>query len=163
MNELKVYKERPCKKCGVVFATQRCPTCMRAKNRNRYEENPEKVKAASRKWHKENPEKVKAADRKWHKENLEKVKAAVRKWHKENPEKVKAAARKWQEENPEKAKEADRKRRETLSDGYVSKRIGVPTKELSPEIIELKREQLSMFRLNKELNTTIQQLTKEVK
>jgi len=148
MNDLKVYKERPCKKCGVVFATQRCSPCKRA---------------AYRKWREGNPEKVKERTRKQREENPEKVKATIRKWREKNPEKVKAAARKWREENPENAKATARKHIEILSDCYVSKRIGALIKDLSPEIIELKREQLSMFRLNKELNATIQQLTKEVK
>ena len=147
MSELKVYKERPCKKCGVVFATLRCSSCR---------------KAASRKWHEENREKVNAKARKRREENPEKVRAAARKWHEENPEKARAAARKRYEENPEKVMARERRHIETLSDCYVSKRIGALIKDLSPEIIELKREQLSMFRLRKELNETIQQLTKEV-
>ena len=163
MSELKVYKERPCKKCGVVFATQRCLPCKRAEARKWHKENPEKSKATSRKWKEGNQEKVKVAVRKWREENQEKARAASRKWYEENPEKAKAKARKQYEENPEKVNAIARKNIETLSDRYVSKRIGAPIKDLSPEIIELKREQLLMFRLNKELNATIQQLTKEVK
>lgn len=65
---------RPCKKCGVVFETQRCKLCDKAGSIKRSLENPEKRLASMKKWRDKNKEKMKELISCWRLRNSEKEK-----------------------------------------------------------------------------------------
>jgi len=79
------------------------------------------------------------------------------KWGEANPEKHRECKKKWAEENPEKVKEKDRIRVEKLSDSYIAVRLGLPVGAVTKELFEMKREQLTLYRMAKEIRRTIKQ------
>ena len=66
------------------------------------------------------------------------------KWRAKNPEKVKARRAKYRAENPEKVKASRAKYRADLHDSYVIWQLKSPNPP--PELIELKRIQLRIYR-----------------
>ena len=117
-------------------------------------------RASISKWRAENPEKHKACVKKWRAENPEKEKATKAKWCAENPEKNRASGAKWRAENPEKVKAIEAQRTAGLASAYVAASCGLKVSQLTPELLELKRAQLQMHRLTKQLNKEIQNGTK---
>ncbi len=111
------------------------------------EANPEKRKA----WCEANPEKRKAYDKAWCEANSEKRKACYKTWCEANSEKKKAYDKAWREANSEKKKAYHKAWRESLSPGYVSKLLGMEANEVPLDLLELKREQILIIRLNREL------------
>jgi len=95
---------------------------------------------------------------KWRAENPEKERASAAKYHAENPEKVRARVAKYRAENPEKVRAIKAKCRASLTDGYIAELLGLPVKKAPPQLIELKREQILLQRLAKEMK---QEATKE--
>jgi len=76
-------------------------------------------------------------------------------WQKENSDRYKARIREWNLSNFENRKEmrkADTKRSvDKLFDGYVAGCIGICVPEAPPELLALKREQLAIKRMAREL------------
>lgn len=152
--------EKRCSKCGEVKPLEmfsnsvkgkyghksNCKHCDRVRDQERYVENHERLKAASAKWRKENLEKARGYAAKWRKENRERVNAYAAKWDAKNPEKVKAMSANWR-----------KKGRDVLSDSYVSNSLGIALKNCPQQLIELKREQLMLHRVTKQLITTIKE------
>jgi hypothetical protein len=75
---------------------------------------------------------------------------SARKWYCKNPEKVRQSRREWKRKNPEKVMEENRAKVLSLSNYYVSNQLlqksGIPKDKVTPELIELKREQLTLHR-----------------
>ena len=116
----------------------------------------------NKKWRKNNPEKHKESNLKWRKNNPEKYKESHLKWYKNNPEKCRLINLKWNKNNPIKRKELNRKfekkAREILSDKIVKSdlcHMGIPRENITPELIEQKRELLKMHRLIKKAKSII--------
>ena len=80
----------------------------------------------------------------------------VKKWRGNNPEKTKENALKQRQKNPEKTKMAVRKSvkksRDELKDNYIRTALRLNKSQVTEELINLKREQLSISRILKELN-----------
>ena len=80
----------------------------------------------------------------------------VKKWRENNPEKTKENALRQRQKKPEKIKIAVRnsvkKSRDELRDNYVRTALRLNKSQATPELICLKRDQLSIARLLKELN-----------
>jgi len=95
---------------------------------------------------------------KWRAENPEKERASAAKYRAENPEKVRARVAKYRAENPEKVRAIKAKCRASLTDGYIADLLDLPAKKVPPQLIELKREQILLQRLAKEMK---QEATKE--
>ena len=95
---------------------QWCKACLCAVAAARYAANPEKAKARQVAWRAANPEKVKALD-------------AV--WRARNPEKVKARQVAYCDE---------------LRPAYVANALRIPVTQVTPELLELKRLQLTIHR-----------------
>ncbi len=99
--------------------------------------------------------------KKWSKRNPQKIKEYLKKWRLKNHEneKIKSYNRKWKKSNPEKVliynKRADKKQIDLLLGSYVRKRIHsqfkISSSLISPEMIQLKREQLQLYRTIKEV------------
>jgi hypothetical protein len=87
------------------------------------------------------------------------------KWQHENADRYKSRLLEWQNRNRARllaAKKLDTKRRvDELSDGYVAARIGLRALDAPPELIALKREQLAIKRMARELKKAATQPTGE--
>ena len=70
--------------------------------------------------------------------------------------------RAWRVSNPGKAKARDTRNsawsRQKLKPAYVAKALGMPVKQVTPELLELKREQLTYHRLLKEAKTILKDM-----
>jgi len=95
---------------------------------------------------------------KWRAENPEKGRASKAKCRAENPEKERARHAKYHAENVEKVRASKAKCRASLNDGYIAELLRLPAKKAPPQLIELKREQILLHRLAKEMK---QEATKE--
>ena len=156
---------KTCKKCGeskgldaFSGARSECKACVAKYDAKYHAENVEKVRARKAKYYAENSEKVRARKAKWRAENPEKVRARHAKYHAENVEKERAIKAKWRAENPEKERAIKAKCRASLTDGYIADLLDLPAKKVPPQLIELKREQILLQRLAKEMK---QEATKE--
>ena len=123
----------------------RCKKCDSPCQRNRRIENLEKFRAREAKMRAENPEKFRVRQSKWRAENPEKQKARDAKWRAENPEKVLSTAA---------------KSRQNLTPSYIANVMHISVNACPPELLELKRHQLEMHRLTKQLTKEIQNGTK---
>jgi len=72
----------------------------------------------------------------------------------------KAAEKKWKTEHPGCQKRYLAKSYTQGAPCFIAQALGVPISQLTPELIELKRAQLEMFRLTKQLKKEIQNGTK---
>jgi len=156
---------KTCKKCGeskgldaFSGARSECKACAAKCTAKWRDENPEKDRARYAKYRAENPEKVRAIRAKYRAENSEKLRASLAKYRAENVEKEMARLAKWRAENPEKVRASLAKCRASLTDGYIAELLGLPVKKAPPQLIELKREQILLHRLAKEMK---QEATKE--
>lgn len=72
-----------------------------------------------------------------------------------NPEKVLEGSRKWANNNREKINEKYKKNRDELSDSYVRSTLSMSALSATPELIELKRTQLQIIRLTREIKNEL--------
>lgn len=166
-----------CKSCAsAVTKTWRKenPEKARAANKAWYEANLEKVRAASKAWYAANPERAKATIKAWEKANPEKVRAAQKARYAANPEKARAASRAWYAANPDKANAATkawfaanpekanaayrrlgRKYTNELHPVYIAQILKIKVKDLTPHLLALKQEQLTIHRLSKQLKKAL--------
>jgi len=128
--EEKELNEFPNCKTGKNGKHSACKKCHRQYQRDRYASSPEKVKASVKSWDAAN------------KERRNSKRSALRE---ANPEKVKAAR------SAQKSRDVI-----NLSSYYVAGLMGLATGDCTPELIELKREQLRIHRLTKQLKQEIQ-------
>jgi len=156
---------KTCKKCGEskgldAFrgARSECKACAAKYDAKYHAENVEKVRAIRAKYRAENSEKLRASLAKYRAENVEKERASHAKYLAENSEKVRAGWAKYYAENPEKVRARKAKFRANLADGYIAGMLGLTVKKAPPQLIELKREQILLQRLAKEMK---QEATKE--
>ena len=112
-------------------------------------------------WRAKNSEKCRARLAKWRAENPEKLRAQVTKWRANNPERNRTNCKKWGAENPEKVIAFSRRSRDNLSPSYVGTQLGIPVAQLTPELLEAKRQQLEIHRLKRQLNATLKDLDHE--
>ena len=125
------------------------------------EANREKVKADDVVWRVANREKLNAQKKAWRVANLEKVNARERELRKENREKISAQRMESHKANPEKRRKyvaaSSKKAAANLADSYVKRELRMPSSQCTPELIEMKREQLLMHRALRELNKTLKE------
>lgn len=123
--------------------------------------NLEKVKSMKAAWYVANKDKVKAKCAARYAANPEKDKARSAAWRVANPEKAKACSKSWRIANPEKAKANDKltnkSNMERISDCYIARVVKLPVATLPQELINMKREQLKMYRATKQLIQTIKE------
>ena len=140
-----------CVKCLSIYRMSRDPKKVNASQAKYTLENFEKVKARKAKFRLENPEKVRAWKAKYRFENPEKLRAKGAKYRLENLEKIRAKEVKYKLENPEKVLQASMKCIQLVKPSYIAQILKVPTKQLTPEIIELKRLQIQLYRAIKSI------------
>ena len=145
------------------------PDAVKAYGKEQYKKHRETILLAAKTWRKENPEKATAKSRKNYLANADHIKEKSREWKRLNADRHLASVKKWQQDNKDKVnaynKASDarnperilRKRRhhtDTLTDSYVSGAVGIKVKDCPPELIELKREQLTIKRLSRQIKQT---------
>ncbi len=86
-----------------------------------------------------------------------KVAAYKKKWREMNKEKEAARSKERWRKDPEKCKAHGAATRAKMTNGVISARLGLKVAECPDEIIELKREQLLMYRMTKQLNQSIKE------
>ena len=140
-----------------------CIKCMKISSSLYFKKNKKRSKERHKKYQKENKEKYNEYSKKFYKENTDKCIERSMKYHKENKERINENQKKYRKENRDKAKEHRKKYLLALSKNYVKRQISlqlnIETDKISPEMIELKREQLMIYReikqFKKEINDGI--------
>ena len=123
---------------------------IKVKDKERRQAHPEKYADKSRKYQLENSEKIKERKREYRIQNSERIKNYSLKYNLENSEQIKARGQKRMRDNPEKFRLRSKRNIDEISKSYVAHLMEVPTKQLTPEIIELKRLQIQLHRAIKE-------------
>ena len=90
----------------------------------------------------------------WRKNNRSKIRGRANQWRKDNLKKRLAVEERWRRNNPEKYKltnkRADDKACENLTDHYIKTalytQLRIHSDQVTPEMIELKREQIILHR-----------------
>lgn len=153
-----------CTKCGVekslgdyVFRNSKkkelgrvshCGKCRRDAGRRYYQRNKREITLKRRNYlkgyYEKNKERLKQRARDHRKENRESINSRVRLNREKNKDKINAKKRSIQS-----------KQRLEISDGYCKKlianKVGLKAHETPRELIELKREMILLYRVNKEL------------
>ncbi len=112
--------------------------------KNKTPERKAVLASNKRAWNKANPEKRKAKDRSYYERNSSKISAKNKEWKAANREKVLAFSRKH-----------CAKTQQSLPPSRVASYLGLPVTDLTPELLELKRQQLALHRLGRELKEAI--------
>lgn len=128
--------------------------------RRLYKLDPEKFRAASREWYAVNTEKARSSHAKWYAENTDRIAEYGRAYRAANAEKVAAFMAAYRARPDVKAALRERKRKDVaeLVDNYVKRVIfpdGIP-EDIPPELIAIKREQLAIKRMARELKKATQ-------
>ena len=162
---------KTCTKCGEVKALDAFHKNSKTKDGHNYKCKPCAISVASA-WAKANPEKRAINDaayrarhgdkenerkRSYCAQNKDKVSASNKKWRDLNPERCRARSVAWAQTNSEKITAYQKSYRDALKKNYIAASLKIKVSELSPELYELKREQLETRRLAKQLK----QATKE--
>lgn len=164
---------------GQKVPRSRCRNCESVDRREKYLSDPDKYRQISRVYRAHNPEKVRHSRREWALRFPDKVSALKKRYWEKNrdvviarrkatrdPVKYRAAIKRWEENNKDKVRLSSlrwaKKQSDTLSDTYIicalrSCKITNP----SPELIELKREQLMLYRMTKELFKALNEVSDE--
>jgi hypothetical protein len=153
---------KKCSKCGEVkglgefFADRTkkdglrpsCKVCTIKKCDEYRAKNPEKARAQRAAWAAANRTKANSS-------SLASARkrgyAAQRKWQRHNSEAIQQAAAKWREANPEKVRAKNARSQERLPRARVASMLKMRVDEAPPELIALKREQLAIKRMAREL------------
>lgn len=140
--------------------TKKCTKCGEDKALTEFSKHHAKCKECramyAREWRDKNIEKAIAAERDRYR-NKGKHRAKERR--KEKFESIKKIEKEYRIKNHEKIKEQiainNKKHSECLSNSYISSRLKIKVNDCPPELIELKREQLRIHRLTKQLKQEI--------
>jgi hypothetical protein len=92
------------------------------------------------------------------KERKRKQKIANAKTYWENPQKHKDRINAWRREYPEKQKILKDRQKQNLTDGFIVDRLRIRSKDVSKELIELKRHQLIVAGLSSELKKQVKKM-----
>lgn len=133
-----------CKQCNRDAATAYRTAnleLVRAKDRARIAAmTPEQKREKWNRWADANREHVRAYSREM-----------ARKLYAAKPDAYRALAKRWRDDNRELTQAMSRASRTNLSRGYVATLLGMPASDTPPELIALKREQLAIKRMAREL------------
>ncbi len=145
---------KACTKCGVLkllpefYAHEGCKDghanvcklCRRASSKAWRQKNKRKDLESKYRWKENNREKYLAKERERRSKNKERYLASHMTWIAKNPEKAKAMRR-----------AASAKQTERMNDCYVANALRLKKADAPPELLALKREQLTIHRLARQL------------
>ena len=113
------------------------------------------------------PEKKRAKHKQWRDSNLDYVRAVGRstaaQLYSQKPDKYRELSAAWRAKNHDRAIAGNRAQRAVLARGYVAQLLGMSSKIAAPELIALKREQLAIKRMARELKKAATKPTGEPK
>lgn len=146
--------------------TSRCKACVNAdsktwkkQNAERYaeyrtayyEKNKAKLITIRSAWAKENADKVKSYERKWREANAQRLKEKNQQRHQANSADRKAMGKAWRKDHPEKVSEYRRKHVDEVSQSYVANLLEIPTAKVTPELLQMKRDEIALRRMARTL------------
>ncbi len=137
-----------------------CTSCNLESHMRFATKNPDKIKAIKATHYAANKDKIKAKDAAYYAANKDKIKERVVAYRAANPDKIKAKDAAYYAKNSDKIKARWAEKIRELKDNYVALRIGLPVKQIPVELLELKRQQLEIHRLNAELNRELKEIRK---
>lgn len=136
-----------CKQCADAYSISyrdENKEKLKAYIKARYVENKEKQKDYLKSYREANKEKLVAKGKAYCEANKEKRGAYLKSYYASNKDKQLDRAKSWREES---SKE--------INDSYCSTVLNIRVKDATPEILELKRQQLKLHRLTKQLKKEI--------
>lgn len=167
-----------CTKCGIEkplseFSTHKktkdglrisCKKCSYIRHKKYRLKNKEKIreyhKEYNKKYYLKNKEKIKEREKKYCLKNKEKIKEKNKERYLKNIEAYKESRSKNKEKrkeyllkNKDKFTKVNKKYRDSLCDAYIAGLLHIPVKECPTELIELKRAQIKLIRITKEVQT----------
>ena len=162
---------KACTKCGEVkaldaFARYKsrrrayCKPCGAGATAAWQKANTDRMKGYRAAWAKANPDKVKANNAAWAKANPDKRRAKEAAWRNANPDKRRAKEAAWRNANPDKVKAKGAAQTKALTPSYVASTIGVRVADLTPDLLTLKREQIEIHRLAKQVKQHLKEISK---
>lgn len=107
--------------------------------------------ATSNAWREKNRERNRANERAWEERNRGHIRERQRARYRADPEKAKAPTEAWVRANPEKVLAVAKRARDGLTKAYIASKLRIPVRDLTPELLALKREQLALKRLSREI------------
>lgn len=125
------------------------------------EEQKAKKAAYQKAWREVNREKVNARCKAYRETNLEKLRAKNKVYREANAEKVRAKSKLYHEVNREKENARCKAWSDNLKDLYVAKVLCLPVTQVPPELLQAKREQLTLRRAIKYLNNTLSEVNSQ--
>ena len=126
------------------------------------QENPEKAILAVRRWEQNNPEKARLIKAKRNRTYREKHLERIRKYRQDHPED--SATRKERYHRNITVNRARNKRIQSeLTDAVIAKVLGLPVREATPELIEIKRMTIQLGRMLKNGTNNIRKSGDKVK
>ena len=138
---------KKCTKCGEVKPLSEFYKDKRATN-GRQSECISCHNKMTQKWNKEHPDSVRKTNKKWYSLNrLDELERAA----------------KYYAENPEVTRRCKKKAVLNLSERYIKEALihtGFHKDQITPDLIEMKREQLQFHRLNKEFQRAVKEIYK---
>jgi len=115
------------------------------------EERRAKASAYAKAWYAANPERARENNAKWRAANPERKRALDAARRAADPEKHRARVLAWLRAHSEEVVHRSFKAREELAPHYVAGVLHMSVKDITPELLELKREQLRLTRITREL------------
>ena len=120
--------------------------------------------AAQRKAYRQaNKEAIAARDKAYRQANKEAIAAREKAYRQANKEAIAAREKAWKQANKEAIAARDKDRVNKLVDRYVAAALCMSAKDCPPDLIELKREQIRISRLTKQLTKLIKEKTNGTK
>lgn len=139
----------------------RCKQCRNEEESVRYEKNkqlgkarksdPEKKRINSKASYERNKEKIKARTKLYREANKERASAWTREWNERNAEKKSEHRARYRAKHQEEIREASKLMVINLDDTYVARRLGGTPSTIPADLIDLKRINLQILRLLKEM------------
>lgn len=128
--------------------------------RKLYAANPAKFIERSRSVYAADPEKHQGISSRWKDENRAHVNAYSRQYRVEHLLVVSARLAEWRAANPDASRRYARTGRNRLSDSYVAKALVARRADVPHELIDLKREQLTIYRISKQIKSQLKEAAK---
>lgn len=153
-------------------ASKICSACLIKKPETSFSKDGDRLRSKCkecskeyhRRWTEQNAARVKSYHEIWRANNKEKCLAWVAKWHAKNSERFKLEAKAWRERNPEKATALALKtsvaKIALLKDSYLAQLLEMPVDDCPPDLLGMKRDQVSLKRITKQLTEALNETTK---
>ena len=116
----------------------------------------------SKEYYQNNRERIIQAAKEWKKNNSKKVKTYFKIYYQKNKEKCKQIAFNWKTNNKKQQKVYEHRTIIQMKDFYIRKLLKqqfpwILASEITPELVQMKREQLTVYRLLKQIKETIRE------